>query len=121
MNRYKTKKVKLGWIGLFQTSLNWHNVFQLHWCFIRSKLHPATEFGFTLFGFVLTHINRHRSLISFRWYTWDEKPAGILSVSVFYLPDLSFRIGNGKTWFWVRCENYAFYKSKKSFKDWLAQ
>ena len=115
MNKYKTIKVKYGWVGLFQTSLNWKNFIQVYWCFIHSKLHPATDFGFSLFGFVLPCINRHRSLIAARFYTWNKIPAGFMSLSILYLPSLDFRIGNGKTWFWIRCENYAFIRSRINF------
>lgn len=115
MNRYKCIKFKgNNWIGLFQTSLNWRNVFILYWCFIHTSLHPDTRFGFSILNFVLPIIERSRSLLGVHFYTWDKSKAGYLSIKLLYLPGLNFRIGNKKTWFWLRNENIYAYKCRRN-------
>ena len=113
MNRYKVIKNKYGWLGFFQTSLNFKNIFILHWDFIYSSLHPSTRFGFTFLGFVIPKIKRHRSLLAINFFTWDGKPAGYLSIMFLYMPSIDLRIGNCKTWFWIRSENWYAYKCDK--------
>lgn len=123
MNRYKVKRNRFGWIGLFQTSLNWKNCFQLNWCFICTELHPSIEFGFTILGFVLPIINRGRELFGIHFYTWGKSKSAFLSIGLFYLPSIDFRIGNNKTWFWIRNENIYIigctYRNRKAFKSFI--
>ena len=39
-----------------------------------------------------------------------------LTVEFLFLPSLDFRIGDGKTWFWIRNENWYAYKIRKQNK-----
>lgn len=115
---YKPFKIKKynWWFNVYQGYFNVKNIFIIHWLWICDSLHPSIRYGFTLFGFVLPLIERHRSLLGINFYTWDEKPAGYLSINFLYLPSLDFRIGNGKTWLWIRNGNWYGYKIHKQNK-----
>ena len=119
MNRYKTIiQSKLGWVGLFQTSLNWKNCFMIHWCFVCSKLHPSKEFGFTILG--LSFIGKNKSLASLRFYDWGTPKACYFGFSFLFLPALSFRIGDGTTWKYIRCEevyHWFWLRKQRSLSD----
>jgi len=127
MDRYKVYKIKKynWWFGLFSGSINIKNVFILHWQWLRTQMHPETRFGFTILGFVLPVIERHRCLLGFHFYTWRRvKKCGSIGFRFFYLPELEFIIGNGKTWWYIRCQNLYAWKlhrqNIKDFKTWGA-
>jgi hypothetical protein len=113
MDRYKTIRVKLGWIGLFQTSLSLSNLFSVRWTFLMTPMHPQVEFSLSILHFTLPIIDRSRSIFSLRYYTWKGDKKGFLSFSFLYLPDIEFRIGNGKTWLWILSENYYVWKIQR--------
>lgn len=126
MDRYKIIKLpKNNWIGLFSGSYRIKHFFSISWRWIHSSLHPDTEFAFSLFGFILPVIDRCRHLFFFRFFTWDKTPAAYLTFSFLYLPSIDFRIGNGRTWWYIRNENLHMWlcrrRTAKQAKIWLGE
>ena len=113
MDRYRVYKLKKynWWFGFFQGNINIKNVFILHWQWIHSQIHPETRFGFTILGFVLPVIDRHRCLLGFQFNNWRSvEKCYLIGFRFLYLPDLEFMIGNGKSWLYIRCQNLYAYK-----------
>ena len=56
--------------------------------------------------YILRLTNTRRFLFLFHHYNWGKNnPKKMyLSFGFLFLPVLDFRIGNGKTWFWIRNE-----------------
>jgi len=57
-----------------------------------------------------------RYLFLFHYYNWgrNHPKKMYLSFGIFYLTVLDFRIGNGKTWLWIRNENlHSFLMTRK--------
>lgn len=104
------------WFNFYQGNFNIKNCFILGWCWICDNLHPAMRFSLSIFRFLFPFLYRSRALFSFNIYTWDKRPALYLSVELLFLPSLDFRIGNGKTWIWIRNENWYGYKCNQRNK-----
>ena len=104
MNKNRVIRNKSGtqWIGLFQTCISIKRYFYLSWRFIDERKNLMFEL---LYG-----------IVSFRFYTWNEKPACYVSFRILWMQYLDFRIGNSKTWFYIRCENYYAWRISKENK-----
>ena len=96
---YKSHDVKYGYIGLFQTSINIKNQFIFNFCFVPNE---AKRFGILLF-----------KLIGFVFYTWGINYPKKCYISFRLYKSLEFRVGNGKKWLYIRCENLYSYKLNK--------
>lgn len=115
---YKPFKIKKynWWLGFYQGNINVKNIFSIRWKWICDNWSKETEFGINILRFVFPFLFRSRALFSFHLHKWDNKPAMYLSIEVFFLPSLDFRIGDGKTWLWIRNENWYGYKIHKQNK-----
>lgn len=115
---YKPFKIKKNnwWFNFYQGNINIKNVFSIRWKWICDNWSKETEFGINILRFVFPFLFRSRALFSFQLHKWDKKPAIYLSIEVLFLPSLDFRIGNGKTWLWIRNENWYGYKIHKQNK-----
>ena len=114
--KYLTIKVKrLGWVGLWQTSIHLGHAFHITWSMIKEF-----DMSINLLGIIIPNKygGTHRSLFSFRCFRFTDKckplKAAYLTFNIFYLPHLRFRIGNGNTWWWIRNDNLYFYRIRKN-------
>ena len=98
--------IKRGWKALYVHS-------KLLFCLF--ELQPA---DFRVYSFPIIIRERARHLFGFTFHRWGNPKTcrretlpkcAYLSISLLYLPSLDFRIGNGKTWFWIRNENWYGY------------
>ena len=87
--------------------------------YINSKLIHGTfeimpiDFRFYTFPIIIKERCRH--LFGFTFHRWEDRKTirgkaipkcAYLSISIFYLPSLDFRIGDGNTWLYIRNENF---------------
>jgi hypothetical protein len=113
--------IKTGWKALYINYKLLSCMFELCPVDFRVYVLPIDIFG------------RSRHFFGFTFHRWQNPKTvsrealpkcAYLSISLFYLPDLEFRIGNGKTWLWLRNENIFAWKirrrNEKSFKKWIA-
>jgi len=104
MDKYKTISTRLGWIGIWQTSLNYKNTFMIWWGFLRES-----NFGLSILQV------KGRCLFGFSFQTCVKSKGCYLTFSLLYLPAIAFRIGNGRSWLYIRNENlYAYICSRKN-------
>lgn len=115
---YKPFKIKKynWWFNAYQGNVNIKNVFSIRWQWICDSLFPQTEFGVNILRFVFPFLYRSRALFSFHLHKWDKQPAIYLTIELLFFPSLDFRIGDGKTWRWIRNENWYGYKIHKQNK-----
>lgn len=99
--------IKRGWKALYIHSKLLYCLFEL------------CHTDFRVYSFPILIRERCRHLFGFTFHRWpNPKKVGretlpkcaYLSISLLYLPSLDFRIGNGKTWLWVRNENLYGWK-----------
>lgn len=111
MTKHSTIRISgNNWIGIWQTSLNYKNCFILYWNLLNK---PDIRFGITMLSFYFPIIG-HRGLFSFHFYTWEKKwKSAMIGMGLLYLPFIEFRIGDGKSWWSIRCEQYYGWKLKR--------
>jgi len=104
--------IKKGWKALYIHSKLVYGMFELQPTDLRLYLFPII-------------ISRARHLFGFTYHRWSNPKAitrealpklAYFSISIFYMPSLDFRIGNGKSWFWVRNENLYGWKCHRHNK-----
>ena len=105
-------KIKRGWKALYINGKWIHGLFELQPLDFRLYLLPII-------------IGRARHLFGFTFHRWGNPKTvrretmpkcAYLSISLFYLPSIDFRIGDTKTWFWVRNENVYAWKCHRHNK-----
>lgn len=102
---------KKRWKSFYITSKLAYGVFEI--CPINFRLY---------IGCIVYNPNKHaRHLFGFTFYRWQQPKnyrlvtlpnCAYFSISLLYFPALDFRIGNGQTWFYVRCEQFHWYLLK---------
>ncbi len=115
MDKYKTIRVKYGWIGLFQTTINFKNWFRFSYRFVRSFMF-CLAFG----GFVWPNKygGTHRDLFCvyiYQGYDYgknQKRKYAYLSISLLYI-NLSFWIGGNNTWFKIRSHDYEMWRCSR--------
>jgi len=115
--------IKKGWKSFYIQGKLIYGLFELNPFDFRIYLFPIIInhqsrhlFGFTFYRWRMIEVNN--SFFVFLSRTKTVSRRCYLSISFLYMPSLDFRIGNGKTWFWIRNENiYGWIVRQKNVKN----
>lgn len=81
-----------------------------------------TPVDFRFYSFAIIIKQRARHFFGFTFHRWGNPKTinrealpkcAYFSISLLYMPSLDFRVGNHKTWFWIRNENWYGYKCQR--------